>query len=336
MIIEDRIKLAGFVPAFEVVRKGIVIKHWQGRKNNLILTSGKDVVLRGTFGILNLFTNGKIGTSPTAPAPSQTGLQTFHKFTNSIYAGAGANGQSWNLATGTLSLWRTFEFSAEIAPVTIYEFGIYGSTGDAKTFNRLLFPVPVDLASGDQLRVTYQLDVTFTPFNISTSNPLITGWDTTGDYRLNINSLAVQGQKGLVLGGNIESDGDIQHNGELNYDDSRLVALTGRRYTTVYNNDTSGTICVGAVPIASWPAFGTLVTRTPGTNWATFPSAPTWGTYTDGQGYIDYTFNLNPATWTTDQTIAWAEFDGILMRFNTPQTKATTHRLSVTRRCTLT
>jgi hypothetical protein len=102
---------------------------------------------------------------------SQTALASYVK-ANSGYYGGGTTTDLGNVRTYGL----TYEFTAEVGPVSYTEVGISSSTPPTNLFSRIKLASPVNLIATQQLRVTYELSITITPNTPVAKTFNITGW----------------------------------------------------------------------------------------------------------------------------------------------------------------
>jgi hypothetical protein len=128
-----------------------------------------------------------------------TGHQAEVKRSNTYANDSGDNGTSWNGVTGVVSMWRTFIFTAEAAPITYREIGwSHTATAGANLFGRDLIAGGGDsLIAGQQYKVKVQLDITIAPLTEQTLPALVTGWPTgTAKSRIEgvaLNTVATSG-----------------------------------------------------------------------------------------------------------------------------------------------
>lgn len=121
---------------------------------------------------------------------AQTGLTTELKRTNNYLTGTGNCGSSF--ASNTITMIRTFDFTAEVGSVTYNEVGLSNTaTVAANLFSRIKLASGVALTAGQALRIIYELSVTITPATTVTGATFsISGWpvapatDTNGSYQV--------------------------------------------------------------------------------------------------------------------------------------------------------
>lgn len=112
---------------------------------------------------------------------SQTALQYELKRTNTYLTGSCG---TTTIANQKIHR-RVFDFSAETSLTSYNELGMgWASSGAGTTFSRMLFPSTVVVAAGYQLRVIYDLIVTYTPAISQSKNigvgggwGTLTGWE---------------------------------------------------------------------------------------------------------------------------------------------------------------
>lgn len=136
---------------------------------------------------------------------NQTGMAAESKRTSTCLSGAGnTEVDRTNIATGVWVVRRTFDFSAEAGSVTYNEVGFSWSNAvAANLFSRIKLVSPVALASGDVLRVVYELSFLLTPFAPTATNVTFTGaWGVQAGTLMKGNEgLAVVSTGGLTSGG---------------------------------------------------------------------------------------------------------------------------------------
>jgi len=116
---------------------------------------------------------------------NQTGLTSQLKRTSTYLTGAPYTGTT--LASNVFQMRRTYDFTAEVGTINYTEIGVgwHVSTPTA-IFSRILLAAPVPVTAGQQLRVTYELQLTLLPAAPFSKTAIIGGWpvapalDTTG------------------------------------------------------------------------------------------------------------------------------------------------------------
>jgi len=127
---------------------------------------------------------------------AQTGLVSEAKATNTYLTGVGNCGSS--RVTDTITHKRTFDFTAEIAPVNYTEIGLRPAVG-GNLFSRIKLAGPVAVGVAQQLRVVYTLDVIMSPAVSAALNLTVTGWGVLpGDHRLEGVGLSSMDANGVV------------------------------------------------------------------------------------------------------------------------------------------
>lgn len=106
---------------------------------------------------------------------NQTQLSNQLKRTNTYLTGSPYTGTT--LASNVYRMRRTFDFTAEVGTVNYTEIGLgwHVSTPTA-IFSRILLAVPVPVDAGQQLRVTYELQLTLLPAAPFSKTAIIGGW----------------------------------------------------------------------------------------------------------------------------------------------------------------
>jgi hypothetical protein len=99
-----------------------------------------------------------------------------------------------NIVGNQFQMYRTYDFGIEASPKIYTEIGVgrnYAATdtGGKTTFSRILLDTPVSIASGQRLRVAYQLNVNVQPtssiYRTGVTMPLITGWPVSPSTNTN-------------------------------------------------------------------------------------------------------------------------------------------------------
>lgn len=144
---------------------------------------------------------------------NQTGLSTEVKRSNNYVAGVGSC-ETIQSPAHVLSHKRTYDFSAEVGSVTYNELGFsHVATVASNLFSRILLSSPVSLIATQQLRVLYQLTITWGPSGTSAKTADIPGWPvapastTDGDEAWESlgmsNAVATSGATGSADGGGL-------------------------------------------------------------------------------------------------------------------------------------
>jgi hypothetical protein len=91
----------------------------------------------------------------------------------------GSNGTTHVLGSSDYLYWRTYDFSSQTADVVYREVGVSDlSTVGANLFSRIRLSGDVNVLTGQQLRLTYEMLVSIGPVVPTASAPVITGWGT--------------------------------------------------------------------------------------------------------------------------------------------------------------
>lgn len=247
---------------------------------------------------------------------NQTQLATELQRTANYLAGA-PNCQT-TLVGNLYAMRRTYDFTMEVAPVVYSEIAVGWASGPNNIFSRILLGVPVAVSGGQQLRVTYELQLSLVPGAPIAKTANIGGWPVAP-------SLTTDGTEAIQLIG------------------LSSVAASGAtsQYDTAYSaGEPSATANLGVfLSTDGTPpsVFGSAVSRTAG-EYAT----PTPETYVVGTYYLDKTaiFSVgigNGTTWLSmgygyNQPNLWFCWNQTTMVFvfNETQTKLNTHTLTLT------
>lgn len=254
---------------------------------------------------------------------NQTQLSSQQKRTSTYLTGSPYC--STVLALNTLKLRRTFDFTSEVGTVNYGEVALgWSNTGATNIFSRILLASVVPVASGQQLRVTYELQITVTPLAPYTKSAVVNGWpvapatDTNGTEAIQY----------LGLSSVRSSDGST-------------TIYDGGWYAGEPSSSTGG-IPVGIFvsPDASAPAsFGSSVDRFSGST----VLLATPASYIPGTWYMDrsVTFAVGQANSTTIRSMGMgteysassihaAQATVDVFVFDQAQTKVNTHTLTLT------
>lgn len=167
--------------------------HWQlvgrdgkvkqeGEQSNLVLDSGLDhvasysIVTNGGAGVARY---AAVGTGSTAPATSQTGLDSEIARTSTLGV-VSYPGVTTETANGVFEHKIDREFGFAEANGNLTEWGFSPGSAGTSLFCRELFrdgsnnPITVTKTSSEKLRLTYTLTITFTPVTAQAANFTIT------------------------------------------------------------------------------------------------------------------------------------------------------------------
>lgn len=275
-------------------------------------------VTNPTTVIVNTSTSVGPGTF-TVYRTNQTQLTTEVKRTNTYLTGTPYCGST---VTGNLiAMRRTYDFTAEVGTVNYTEVAVgWSNTGLTNIFSRVLLSVPVSVTAGQQLRVTYQLEVTVLPSASFSKTAIINGWPVAP-------AVSTDGVEAVQFIGLSQ------------------VTTSGSTTTTTDSGQTAsepaqtGTIGVFLSPDATAPAaFGSSVNRSAG---YAMNSATVAG-YIAGTYYVDKstTFPVgsgNATNWRSmgfgshnpNLWFAWNSTTMVFV-FTEAQTKLNTHTLTLT------
>lgn len=252
---------------------------------------------------------------------NQTALTTQAKRTSTFLTGIPYC--QTTLASNVYKLRRTYDFTAEVGTVNYTEVGVgWSNTGDT-IFSRILLVVPVTVLATQQLRVTYELQLTLLPATTTAKTAIINGWPvapatgTAGNEAIQYIGLAsVQS----ATGASSQYDLGVQCN---------EPSVGGGSTTQIFLST------VSTAPAA----LGSSVTRT--TN--AVQASVTRSAYVAGSYYCDKTATFavgvaNRADWRSMGLGAYSassgydsyERTGMVFVFDESQTKLNTHTLTLT------
>lgn len=197
MTIEHKLSLQGYATGYEILQAGkVVSKHaYEQPVKNLVVNTGKDYFFANAVGFQPGVKYGAPlasatqymgrGSGSTAAAAGNTGLEAeIGNRTVTYLAGDPYTGVRYNKETGTIYLRRTYDCEVESSNQNINEVGFFVSPTGGIMFSRIVLPATVTVLAGQQLRLTYELQVVIGPIASTSAAPTITGWTTTGDKKL--------------------------------------------------------------------------------------------------------------------------------------------------------
>lgn len=160
---------------------------------------------------------------------NQTGLINELKRTNTYLTGS-PNCMT-TLTSSQVQARRTYDFTAESGTVNYTEVGFsWTNTGASTTFSRILLPAPVQVLSGQQLRVVYELRISYGPTTPQAKEAIVNGWPlapattTDGDECVQMPGLSAVSTTGATT---IVDSGRYGNEPGLLGDSSQSVSLYG-------------------------------------------------------------------------------------------------------------
>lgn len=172
-------------------------------KNNLILNQGLDFISQRSF-VENILSCA-VGSGTTPPLLTDTGLLEENDRTNQV--DTTVEDACETLLNGTTySLKKTFRFNTKTAPTPVGEIGwSYSNSPGANLFSKSLIidenenTTVVVINPGKYLRVTYTLEINFSPTTATIANSSIDVWPTaSGVY-----SFQLVGLRSILTNGNL-------------------------------------------------------------------------------------------------------------------------------------
>lgn len=203
-VIEKQIKVQGYVIGYEILQGGITVKkHTYAQPvKNMVVNSGKDgwCATFGNSGTAPFRSGGNIpemtqyaargsGSTPTSAGMEILEAQIGNR-TNQYLTGDPNTGTRYNRESGIVYMRRTYDFEIETSNQNINEVGFFlGAQTDVPNdaglmFSRVVLPSTVTVLTDQQLRLTYEVQVTIGPIVSTPAAPTITGWTTDGDAQL--------------------------------------------------------------------------------------------------------------------------------------------------------
>ena len=189
ILVESKLKLQGYAIGYEILEGGKVVhKHtYPEPVKNLVVSAGKDYFCgSGSYFVLNQATAWMArgsGSTPAAAGNTQLESQIGNR-TNTILSGDPYTGVKYTAASGLIQARKTYDSEVETSDQNINEIGIFVSPIEGTMFARIVLPATVTVLTGQQLRLTYELQITVGPIVSTSSSPSITGWITAGQSRL--------------------------------------------------------------------------------------------------------------------------------------------------------
>jgi hypothetical protein len=133
---------------------------------------------------------------------NQTGLAVEVKRTGNYLNNWPNTGTTIDLGTGLLTLRRTYDFTAEIGSIAYREAATCWSlTPNASNtiFSRIVFPSPIVVDAGQQLRFVYELQLLVGPVTPVVFNAAVTGWPVAPSMATNARQQLQYHGMGTVL-----------------------------------------------------------------------------------------------------------------------------------------
>lgn len=368
--IEKKIRVQGYVIGYEILQGGLTVcKHTYDKPvKNMIVNSGKDgwcaefggyPYTGGAIPDQTIYAARGSGSTPTAATMEELESQIGNR-TNQYLTGDPNTGTRYNRETGTIYMRRTYDFEEETSNQNINEVGLFPAattntaTDSAMMFSRVVLPATVTVLADQQLRLTYEIQVTIGPIAPTPAAPVITGWTTDGDAQLVGEfpaTSAIYGSSANAFISVISSTGDrVSLSSSYSSLEPGAVGsvaspsfeaeLTTSNLTVDYNYGP------WILPTAFWAsstleAFGSawsLPAVSPGVsghiNCTSSSSSPgSWNAklhaYTRGNFYRDREIVMKPNCPGVDFDFGAYKICGLKHVFDTPQTKLTTQRLTL-------
>jgi len=236
----------------------------------------------------------------------QIGLDNEEKRSNSYGGDGGDNGASF--AVDTVTYKRTYIFTAQAGAYSVSEVGFSNLAAAANNlFSRFALPATVSLSNGQQLKVVYELDVALSPSSSTAGDANITGWTSTGDFKIE-----GVGLEDMFASGNANSGFGITGSAGNGLEPSAVPDIT-------VSTDSSAFSAINTVRAIGGSKADKAVSQS----------------YNSGDFFIDksVTFAITEANFEVRSiALTWGSSEISCLRFllDSAQTKANTHTLSVT------
>lgn len=228
ILVNAGIKMRGYVNGYEILQNGIIVKSVDYSRifprgvPNMVVNAGKDAYGSNAAGedgpayVTSYFGRGS-GSTPTTA--TMTSLEAaIGNRSNSWVSGHPYTGIKFTKDTGLIEARKTVDFEVESSDQNINEIATFTAATGGSMFSRIVLPATVTVLTGQQLRLTYTLEITISPVTSISVSPTITGWTTDGYARLeglfpdttstfvtgtNTNDfLGLWGSNGVAAGGN--------------------------------------------------------------------------------------------------------------------------------------
>ena len=194
ILLNTGIKMRGYVNGYEILQNGVIVKSVDYTRifprgiPNMVVNAGKDAYgsdAAGTAGpayVTNYFGRGS-GSSPSTA--TMTDLEAvIGNRSKSWVSGHPYTGIRFTKATGLIEARKTVDFEVESSDQNINEIATFTASTGGAMFSRIVLPATVTVLTGQQLRLTYTLEITIAPVSSISVAPTITGWTTDGYARL--------------------------------------------------------------------------------------------------------------------------------------------------------
>lgn len=300
MITNVKISVEGYYTV-QVVQGGIIV-HERKRSKNMILNQGKNNFFSGNFPLAGAFAFCAAGSGSTAVAATDTGLETEIKRTNTYLTGAGNCGTT--IAGRVVTLRRTFDFPAESGSVNYRELGFSNSGATAANlWSRVIISGGVvSLTAGQNLRVVYDLEVTFSPSSQQTGAITISGWPVPPATTTN-------------------ATWDLQEVPIASVSTAGVVSMVSG--IEPYSGTVTCTSYTGAITLSS---FGSASSG--GSAISNSHASASWDTYSSGSFTRTCTFAYcTPSSFSSTSIKAFKYGNFLTIIFNDNQTKTNSYRL---------
>lgn len=348
IVVNSSTKMRGYVNGYEILQNGIIVKSVDYSRifprgvPNMVVNSGKDAYGSDNAGgagpayVTSYFGRGS-GSTPTTA--TMTSLEAaIGNRSNSWASGHPYTGIKFTKDTGLIEARKTVDFEAESSDQNINEIATFTASTGGSMFSRIVLPATVTVLTGQQLRLTYTLEITISPVTSISVSPTITGWTTDGDARLE--GIFPDTTSTFVTGTNTNDFLGLWDSNGVTVNDTKNRYLTpnvkGTNYPYAGQNGT-GLNLYKAATKSAFNTWGNAVavgdyyfemggSSSPGT--ASAVLAP----YTNGNYYRDLTVTLQ-ANWPAGTDLTGANAikcifcRGICIIFDTAQAKLNTQKL---------
>lgn len=189
VIYDTKLALQGYAIGYQILEGGKVVHEhtYETPVKNLVVTAGKDFLCNSQqsngLQVATKYLARGSDSTPAAAGNTTLGAQIGNR-TNSYLSGNPFTGVKYTAATGLIQARRTYDSEVESGNQNINEIGLFGNAYGTDMFSRIVLPSTVTVLTGQQLRLTYELQITVGPITATVSSPTITGWTTTGEKRL--------------------------------------------------------------------------------------------------------------------------------------------------------
>lgn len=347
---------------------GLVVRHYDLRKRNMILNNWFNNALNGgsTCFIAGLIGKCHAGIGTEATLPTDTTLNNEIATSTDILIGTDNTYNKWTVDGPNLVYEQgvVIDLPTVVSDTTYYEFGFSNGTGSllqstvayAGLQTKVKVPTGVTAAAATKLRVKYVLTITYSPGataqTFTSAACPISGWSSAGEYRFEAGNVLTSQFAALnPFIYPVTSTGGIKTTDVSQYTTSTPLYDVGANnyYTPMFepaqwalaSNNQQNLLFLGESEKPQYVPY----TSTTNTNSPTVyfpgritPAVPTTAASAYGVNTLfrDHWVNLTTTWQGSNKNIWWIWFKGVCLKLNAAQPKNTTHELALRFRLTYT